>query len=329
MRSIPTLIALFLSHSLLSQQLIEGQIVDQQNIPVPYVNVGIPGTPVGTCSYEDGKFKLYTPDSMLNSPITFSAIGYIKKQVKIDTARQPNLIIKLSESTKILDEVRVTAKSQSKIESFGPTSVGMTKRGLSISSADGGSAMATKIRLPDKAIILKKVNLYIYKNPLDSFTLRCRIQKVTLANQPGEDLLNQNVLTTSKIDKGWISVDLSAFNLILEEDFFLVFEWIMDRAGAEKVRANEANPLDWEKPNSTIWNSKIMTYTNEQGEYIKQKLTEAQIEEWKARQFPRTFIGFKKKNGKSSVSYTREQSMANWVEDKNYEMVANVSFLSL
>ena len=57
-----TLIFFTTTVPIFSQELIRGQLLDQQtNKPVPYANIGILNANVGTISNEDGNFSINIP----------------------------------------------------------------------------------------------------------------------------------------------------------------------------------------------------------------------------------------------------------------------------
>ncbi|XOV92108.1 MAG: carboxypeptidase-like regulatory domain-containing protein [Bacteroidota bacterium] len=80
---------------------ISGRIIDHQtNNPIPYVNIGVLDSYVGTSSDDQGKFQLSIPNKLRNSQIIFSSIGYKTKPVLISEINSSDkLVIKLLEDT--------------------------------------------------------------------------------------------------------------------------------------------------------------------------------------------------------------------------------------
>lgn len=312
-----------------AQFLISGIVTNKNdNTPVAFANIGIINSSVGTCGFEDGSFKLIVPSNMINAPITFSAIGFVQYELKIDTLNLVNLIVPLEENTAVLKEIRITPSEEVKSDVIGQQSPGIpgfTRWGETLPSSVGGSAWATKIVMPQSVIDIKKANLHIYKNDLDSFNIRCRIMSVGEDNLPDKDLLGESVIFGSKVKKGWISIDFTSYNFSVAEDFFLVFEWIMDKEGARLAAQHEANALPWKIPNSEIWNNSLMVYLDENNELVKQKLTKSQREECEAREFPQTWFGIKKTKTKGT-NYNREGSTASWIEEPSFDLVAYIEY---
>ena len=107
MRTILSMCALLLSVTSLSQTLVSGKVVDQDNRPLPGANVIVSGTAVGTVTDFDGVFSLTVGD---NPPfrIDISIIGYAGKTVAI-TSNNQNLTIQLQEQQTQLEEIVVSA----------------------------------------------------------------------------------------------------------------------------------------------------------------------------------------------------------------------------
>lgn len=230
----------------------------------------------------------------------------------IDVSSTENIDVELDPESTVLNEVRILS-TKSKSDTWGSKPIGVNK-GVTVSSIKGGGAFATYVSVQHSTMFINKIKVFIVNNELEEFKLRCRIKEVDIDNKPGNDLLPYNVIMTSIVSSGWITIDLSEFNFSTSTDFYLVFEWIMDKKAAERFKKNMDNPLSWRKPNSGIVNGKIMVYTNEQGKKVKQKLTTTQINELKARDFHKTIIGVKKPK-KRSMSFRRSGSMAAWKQE--------------
>ncbi|MDR1938548.1 MAG: carboxypeptidase-like regulatory domain-containing protein [Tannerellaceae bacterium] len=63
---------------------IEGTLLDRYNRePVSYATVGIPADAIGTITNRNGDFRLRLPDSLRNSKVYFSHIGYLTQEFEI------------------------------------------------------------------------------------------------------------------------------------------------------------------------------------------------------------------------------------------------------
>ncbi len=90
-----------------SQTNINGNVVDQNNEPIPGANIVIVGTTIGTVTDFDGNFNLATSE-VPPFKIEISSIGYTSATEAI-TGNNQTLTISLNESQTFLDEVVISA----------------------------------------------------------------------------------------------------------------------------------------------------------------------------------------------------------------------------
>ncbi|HVW95459.1 MAG TPA: TonB-dependent receptor [Mucilaginibacter sp.] len=82
---------------------ITGRVIDDQNLPLPGVNVTIKGTTTGTTTDADGKFTLMAD---VNTTLVFSFVGYNSKEVVVESGRT-QYDVQLTPSATGLNEVVV------------------------------------------------------------------------------------------------------------------------------------------------------------------------------------------------------------------------------
>ncbi|MES2734591.1 MAG: serine hydrolase [Bacteroidota bacterium] len=224
---------------------IQGKIVNKQdNQPVAYVNIGIPMTSVGTISNADGSFSIKVPAQYQKNAILFSALGYKSKTIPVESLLGQSNMIYLIEVAISIDEVVVKAKA-SKVITAKLGNRLQTIGTLHGDSTSAGAAMALLIDAKSPGfpagllppIFPKEAYLRIAINSLDSIKVRVRLYDMdSITGKPGKDLLNESVLITSNKPNGWISVDLSSYNIpIMKMPFFLAFEWLMDKEARQKL----------------------------------------------------------------------------------------------
>ncbi|CAH8281422.1 TonB-linked SusC/RagA family outer membrane protein [Mariniflexile fucanivorans] len=85
-----------------AQSKVSGVVTDNQNIPVPGVNVIIKGTSSGAATDFDGKYQI---SAKKGDVLVFSFLGFQTKEVAYNG--QSSLNVKLTEDTSLLDEVVV------------------------------------------------------------------------------------------------------------------------------------------------------------------------------------------------------------------------------
>ena len=103
-----TAIAVLCFSDLIGQKLIFGQVLDGGSLePLPYVNVYINNSTIGTASNERGEFSLKIPNG--RHELVFSLIGYNSHKLPISVANKDSarMDIKLIPSRKQLETVQV------------------------------------------------------------------------------------------------------------------------------------------------------------------------------------------------------------------------------
>lgn len=92
---------------------IRGKVVDKTTRePVPYANVGVTGTYIGTASNMDGEFELKIPQRYRNDSMYISAVGFENQKLSIaKKADEGIVIIELVSKNFKIDEVDIESKS--------------------------------------------------------------------------------------------------------------------------------------------------------------------------------------------------------------------------
>jgi hypothetical protein len=65
---------------------IRGKILDKETLEaIPYSSISVKSTPIGTCSNYQGEFIFYYPDSLINSKLLISCIGYKTQSLELES----------------------------------------------------------------------------------------------------------------------------------------------------------------------------------------------------------------------------------------------------
>lgn len=223
----------FITGVLNAQLTCKGILIDSlSQQPVEFANIGIVGKGVGTVSNEKGEYHFVVPDSLANSTVMVSLIGYKAKRYTAASFSKMNKVLLPHESIQ-LNEIAVSSKKVKNITLGNKTnsksiSVGFNKNNL-------GAEIAIKLNIKHKQTHLKKLQFQINTNTIDHVVFRCNIYSVDKKGNPDENLLKQNVLITAEEKTGVMSLDLTPFNLFLDEDVFISLEWIKDLGDASKL----------------------------------------------------------------------------------------------
>lgn len=207
-----------------------GQVIDADTEePLPYVNIGLVNQNIGTVTDEAGYFELEVPgNGYAGTTLRFSMIGFEPQDFTLQEYRdQKILTIPLKEKATALEEVVLTTKKnkyQTKILGNKTTSqliyAAFTTNKL-------GNEMGFLVRGRKNPMILKKFNVSLVEN--DYGPIRFRLNFYDLKDGlPNETLLNENIIVETDIQSGIVSKDLTPYEIVIDQDFFVAIEWIED-----------------------------------------------------------------------------------------------------
>jgi len=207
-----------------------GQVIDADTEePLPYVNIGLVNQNIGTVTDEAGYFELEVPrNGFSDATLRFSMIGFEPQDFTLQEYRdQKILTIPLKEKATALEEVVLTTKRnkyQTKILGNKTTSqliyAAFTTNKL-------GNEMGFLVRGRKNPMILKKFNVSLVEN--DYGPIRFRLNFYDLKDGlPNETLLNENIIVDTDIQSGIVSKDLTPYEIVIDQDFFVAIEWIED-----------------------------------------------------------------------------------------------------
>jgi len=204
-----TLLALFIFINANAQYILTGVVKDSNQQPVPHCSIGIKNSKVGTVASGDGIFKLVIPDSLAQSPVIFSAVGFNDRQVGRSEFK-PGMLVTLKE--KVFDMAEVVIKGNKMKEQI----IGQRSR-----------PMITFSRMFDKNVpsieqgnifeiynqtVLKAYNFYIIpSSKYASITLKFNLYAVK-NNLPDSNLLRK-LITYRTTSVGWQKIDLAPYHL--------------------------------------------------------------------------------------------------------------------
>lgn len=209
-----------------AQQICKGILADSASgQPIEFANIGIVGKGVGTVTNEKGEYNFIIPDSLKNEKAKISLIGYKSKTMPVIKLANINKVLLTQEATN-LDEVAVSAKkTKTKILGNNTTgkgvSAGFKKNNL-------GAELAVKLDIKHKGTHIKKFRINILQCDLDKALFRFNIYSVDAKGYPKENILKQNIIIEPKEKTGLVELDLTPYNIFVDEDVFIAIEWIKD-----------------------------------------------------------------------------------------------------
>lgn len=223
------LISIFtLLSSFLYAQNISGKIVDSLNMPIKYANIGVKSQNIGTVSDENGNFNLNVSTLKEDSKITISNISYkakvyiLKDFISLITTKKQ---IILEENYQEIEEVIVTSKRLKKDNLGNKTTSSLIEAGFKNNSL--GSEVGIKIKIKDKPTYIDSFNFYITSCKYDSLFFRLNIYSIK-DDMPYENLLSENIYFSTAIKKGKVSIDLTKYNIVVNQDVIITIEYIKE-----------------------------------------------------------------------------------------------------
>lgn len=241
------IILLWLSDPAWGQRSIRGSVLDNQSKkPIAYANIGILNSKVGTISNHDGTFSIEIPASHARDTLIFSALGYNRLSIAIQLLDSSSRIF-LVESPTVLTELTVSSTKEKRKEfELGNR---YARGNLNLSSGEDANAGASVALLVENKypsahddltypVFLQEAKVQIGNNTSGNFKIRVRLYDVdSLTGAPGLDFLNESLVIESGIQRGWLSFDLSKYDLLVHGPFYIAFEWIMEEKDRDALKA--------------------------------------------------------------------------------------------
>lgn len=208
-----------------AQQSISGKVIHADKREIPYVNIGIKGGKTGTVSTTNGDFKLNINSELLKDSVTFSSVGFQEKSFLIkDLVGNDKLLITLNEKIAVLNEVRIT-NAKKKMRKLGIT--GRTPMVSIPTSSLQSTDVFEQARLIHLNSPAKIINANIFLISDDQREVNIRVNFYTFKNGlPAERLIEKSIIKRTKVQKGWLSIDLSKEDIYVDEDFVVSFEYL-------------------------------------------------------------------------------------------------------
>ena len=193
---------------------------------MPFVNIGILNKDRGTTSDTKGEFELSLSESNINDTLRISMIGYAPREIYLNDIfkkRQRSLNIQLQEKTNELKEIVILDKKlNSKVLGNKTDSKFF---GGKFASGDLGSEIAIRIKIKDAPTYLDTFRFNISYNTGDTARFRVNIYDVK-NGLPDKNILTDNIILSINGKTGKTEIDLSKYNVVVNDDFFIALEWI-------------------------------------------------------------------------------------------------------
>jgi hypothetical protein len=295
------------------QKTIVGKVLNKTtHEPIPFANIGVVNSNVGTISNMDGSFSILLPQRLSRDSLIFTSLGFYKQGLAVSGLEpKKNYIIYLNERVTVLQSVIITAKKiKDRDVDIGNRSYyggnyepDTLYAGRAVSLLIDGKSFPEGTTFP---VYVKKAKLLILRNNFQSFKFRVRLNKYdSLTGKPGEDLLEQSIVEESNMKYGWLYFDLTKFYFRAKSPFFVTFEQLVDLEGRKEIvvgyREIMHNHPEWLKMDTVLIDNKKV---------ITREFMTGGID------LPGTFIGVS--NSKSAIQkytcFIRQTSLGEWTK---------------
>lgn len=208
---------------------IKGIITDSLHNPIQYVNIGVLNKPIGTVSNQNGEYSLNINKSLDSDTLKISCLGYKTIEKRINKIENNNFNVSL---INYVDELKEVIIKSDKLKTY---TDGKDKTNVSSEvtfaipgqkDLNLGSEVGRKFSLGSKKpSLLNEFKFFIKQNNFESVKFRINIYSI-LKNKPNQKLNDENIIIKIEKEKGWIIVDLSQYDIKVQEDIIVSVEWI-------------------------------------------------------------------------------------------------------
>ena len=264
---------IFLASTSYSQ--IKGKCVDEFGKGIPYVNISIKGTSIGTVSNMKGKFSFENSSIKENDSLIFSHLNFEKKiienHLKLNT-------IQLISKIESLEEVVISNEKRRFKEKIVGSKTKTKMVLVNFLSKSLGTEIGKKIKVKkNKTYDVKNVQFNIAELGYKSATFR--INFYTIKNDSIDFVKINEVDNIVKItETGMIKVDVSNQYLSFENDFIVSIEWIDSENDKNIEEENKqirfssklfSGPFIWRNNVNVEWNDKRAKFNVGIGIHLK------------------------------------------------------------
>ena len=222
-------------------KIIEGRITDSLKKPIQYANIGIANKPIGTVSDENGMFSFLLENVSESDTLKISCLGFKTKELVLKNldVNSSKINVSLDNYIERLDEVTVN-KNSLKTYSEGKEKTDTKNQVIfanpNYKNINLGSEIGKKFSLGDKKpSLLTDFKFFIKDNNFEMVKFRINIYNIQ-KDRPNIKINQSNIIV--QVDNkltDWVNVDLSQFDITVQQDIIITVEWIEHSKGGDKL----------------------------------------------------------------------------------------------
>jgi len=192
----------------------------------------------------NNSFSLQLEEISSNDSLIFAYLGYEKTVFSCaELLTNSKQKIYLRKETYQLPKVELVSKSLTKYKKIGhprTTSKNITAGWLSTPTKNYQRPLGergTLVKLKNKQALLKTLYFHIVNTGYDSLLFRIHLYKFE-NGIPKKEITKTNIWAKTTEKKGWVTVPLETYNILVEEDFVASIEWIKAWTSKEKEKGS-------------------------------------------------------------------------------------------
>lgn len=198
---------------------LKGIVVDENNNPIPYVNIWVEGQNIGTSSEENGAFIIHTNNENCN--LIFNVLGFEKKIISAKDCKK----VVLKELAIALNEVFISNRLETKRKEIGKSD------NATFEAFPNGPKVDCKyfpyLSEYKKTPYIKYVTL-LTDSKIDDASIKIHFYSVGNDGLPDENLLEKENIVYLKKGISKQRFDVSDYHLVFPKNgIFVVFEKLM------------------------------------------------------------------------------------------------------
>lgn len=212
------------------EKTIRGSVLDNLKKPIPYANVGVLNKPIGTVTNNEGEFTLKINDSLILDTLKISSLGFKSKELIIkNLLDKKSSDIYLESYIEELEEVKISSnnlKSYTEGKEKTKSKNQVFFANPEIKNINLGCEIGRKFVLNSKKpSALEELKFYIKENNFEQ--IKFRINIYNMQNEIPLNRINKiDIYSEVKNINGWITVNLTDYNIIIKDNVIVTIEWI-------------------------------------------------------------------------------------------------------
>ncbi len=223
---------------------------------IGYVNIGIVNKNNGTVTATNGSFSMNLDNIDDVETIKISSIGYQPIVFDVSTFKKicaENNIFYLKKNTMELKEVVIKNKKlqTATLGNF------LGKKTVSAGFVNNvlGNEIGIVVKIKHKPTFIEAFHAVVDYNKFGAFKFRINVYNLK-KGLPNENILTENIIASTEIKKGVLTVNLSDYNLVVNENFFISMELIeqMGEGGLHFLANYNGTPIITRSASQGKWN---------------------------------------------------------------------------